>query len=210
MDRSARETQTQIDTAVAALGRGGIIAYPTETVYGLGCDPFSNAAMTRLSDLKGGRENRSFLVLVRDASQIEALVGKPSPLAKRLMDTFWPGPLTLVLPAAPTCPSALVSEQGRVGLRHSPDPVVEKLMDAWGRPLVSTSANPGGASPANTADQVRAYFGEILDCVLDGGERRALAPSTVLSVHNEELKLLRPGALDAQAIEAATGVSVHG
>ena len=210
MDRSQRVEQTQIGAAVAALGRGGIIAYPTETVYGLGCDPFSDAALTRLSDLKGGRENRSFLVLVRGAVQIETLVGKPSPMAERLMDAFWPGPLTLVLPAGPACPPALISEQGLVGLRHSPDPVVEKLMASWGRPLVSTSTNPGGQPPAETAEQVRGYFGETLDAVLDGGERRALPPSTVLAVRNGELHLLRAGALDAQAIETATGVRVYG
>lgn len=190
-----------IDDSVAALQRGGVIAYPTETVYGLGGDPALPKVAVRLEALKGRGSGKTFLALIPNAGFVDALTHEIPALAQRLIDVFWPGALTLLLPAGLHCPGALRSQDGFVGLRVSPDPLCSALVNAWGKPLISTSANLAGEAPAQTAERVRSVFGTALDHVLDGGPRVQQAPSTLVRISGDQYEILREGAITRDQID---------
>jgi L-threonylcarbamoyladenylate synthase len=178
--------------ALAALARGEVIGFPTETFYGLGVDAFDPAALERLRALKGRGAEKAISVLVTEA-MLDQLVAEISPRARALMAAHWPGALTLALPARPGLPEALVQE-GCIAVRHSPHPVAQALVAGLGRPLTATSANPAGAPPVTSAAGVRAYFGG--GClVVDGGDTPGGAPSTLVRVRGDSLEVLRAGAV---------------
>jgi L-threonylcarbamoyladenylate synthase len=179
-----------IATALAALARGEVVGFPTETFYGLGADALDGGALDRLRLLKGRGAEKAISVLVTEA-MVEAVVAEISPAARALMAAHWPGPLTLALPARPGLPEALVMD-GCVAVRWSPHPVAQRLVEGLGRPLTATSANPAGAPPPTTAAGVRAYF----DClVVDGGETPGGKPSTLVRVRGDAVEVLRAGAV---------------
>ena len=181
-----------IHRAAKILLAGGVIAVPTETLYGLAALALDPVAVEVVARLKGRPGDNPFPVLVRDIAMVEGLVREVPEAAARLMRAHWPGPLTLVLPARAGLPARLVGAGGGVGLRHSPDPVVAALMALIGQPLTATSANLSGAPPATTAQQARLPG---LELVLDDGPRDAPA-STVVSLLEGAPRILRQGPVD--------------
>ncbi len=191
--------------AAAILQDGGLLAYPTETVYGIGADPENAGALGRLRELKGGSPDRVVLLVAGSEEAMRPWVGDVPEPALRLMRRFWPGPLTLVFRASDRLPEAMRNDRGTVAFRISPDPVCAGLARAFGKPVVSTSANPAGREPARTADEVLGYFKQGLDAVLDGGARPGSAPSTLVDVTSPVFTLLRRGPVPADAIRSEIG-----
>jgi len=195
--------------AVARLARGELVAYPTETVYGLGADPGQPAALARLLAAKGRDAEKGLSLLVADAAALARCAPGLSPAAARLAARFWPGPLTLVVPVAPGGFPGVATPLG-VGFRCSPQPTAAALAEAARHPVVSTSCNRTGEAPATTAAEVEAAFGPDL-AVLGGEPAGGLAPSTVVAVAADgALQLLRPGAVDFAALEEAAGSDSSG
>jgi L-threonylcarbamoyladenylate synthase len=187
-----------IAAAVAALARGEVIGFPTETFYGLGVDALDAGALERLRALKGRDAEKAISVLVTEAL-VDRVVAEVSPAARALMAAHWPGPLTLALPARPGLPEGLVLE-GCVAVRWSPHPIAQALVEGLGRPVTATSANPAGAPTPTSAAGVRAYFGA--GClIVDGGETPGGLPSTLVRVRGDVVEVLRAGAV---AITAPT------
>lgn len=156
-----------IAAACRALARGGIVAYPTEAVFGLGCDPANAGAVDRLLALKQ-RDRRKGLILI--AADMEALVPWIAPLTpgvRARVEPTWPGPVTWLLPAAEHCPARVRGEHDTLATRVTAHPVAAALCRAWQGALVSTSANRGGGEPARDAAAVRALFGDAIDLVID-------------------------------------------
>ncbi|CAN7772011.1 Sua5/YciO/YrdC/YwlC family protein [Variovorax sp. LjRoot290] len=156
--------------AASVLRGGGLVAYPTESVFGLGCDPHNEAAVARLVALKQ-RDAGQGLLLIGDAFERIApyidLARTPEPLLERIR-AGWPGPQTWLLPASAACPAWIHGRHDTVGLRVTAVPCAAALCAAFGDALVSTSANPHGEPPARSAEGVRALFGDRVDLVLDG------------------------------------------
>ncbi len=171
-----------------------VVAYPTETVYGLGADPDSATALERLFALKGRDAGHSVSVLVNGLDELSERVPALPEAARRLAVRYWPGSLTLVLPVAGGGFERVRSERG-VGFRCSPHPTAAALLRAAGRPVVTTSCNRSGAEPCRTADEVESAFGPQL-CVAGGEPAGGGAPSTVVAIdHRGRLELLREGAI---------------
>ncbi len=183
-----------LERAAEALRAGMCVAYPTETSYGLGVDPWHPTALDHLLARKGRDVDSPLPLVLADRGQLERVVKQVPAAARHLMDKAWPGPLTLVLPARSGLPAPLVGPLG-VGVRISSHPVATALARLLGAPLVATSANHRGAPPAMSADQVARDLGWV-DLLLDAGEAPPSAPSTVVSVAaGGEVRLLRQGAL---------------
>lgn len=195
-------TDVELAAAAAALGQGGVVGHPTETLYGLGVDPAQPEALRRLAALKGERAGKGYIVLVADPAQLAGLVIVP-PLAARLIERCWPGPLTLVLPARPHLADDLTGGTGCLGVRWSPHPTVAQLLTRWGGPMVSTSANRAGQPPLPDGAAVRRAWGARVAAILPGAAAPAAQPSTVLKIGaSGEMTWLRTGALAQGEIEA--------
>jgi len=205
-----KETKVEnLTTAVAALGRGDVIVFPTETLYGLGADALNFTAVERIFQLKGRDPNQPYPVLVSDRSMLESLVGQIVPLAEKLIARFWPGPLTLVLPARPHIPKPLVNSTGGVGVRVSSQPIAQEIVKMLGRPLTATSANPSGQPGARTIDQARAYFSGKIEIFIDGGSLTSKTGSTVAAVEGEKVRIIRAGEIAKRELEMAVGEGVE-
>lgn len=181
--------------AAAALAAGQVVAYPTETFYGLAVDALAEDALARLTALKGRGAEKAFSLLVADRNMLESVCREVSAVAEDLIRKHWPGPLTLALPARPDLPARIVCD-GFVAVRMSPHPMAQALVAALGRPITATSANPAGAAPACTAHEVAAYFPELQCHILDGGATPGGRPSTLVRVRGDRLEILRAGAVD--------------
>ena len=195
-----------IARAGKALRAGGLVAMPTETVYGLAADATNAAAVARLFEAKGRPRFNPLIAHVADLDQARG-EGVFSPLAEALAARFWPGPLTLVLPVAPT---ASVSDLARAGLstialRMPAHPAARALIAAAETPLAAPSANPSGAPSPTTAAHVAEGLGDRIDLILDGGPCSIGLESTVIAVRDDVATLLRPGGLAREAIEQITG-----
>jgi L-threonylcarbamoyladenylate synthase len=197
-----RETEARVEAAAAALRRGGIVAYPTETFYGLGALARDGAAVARLARAKGRPDGKPLPLLAADRAQVEevALLG---PLAARLADAHWPGPLTLVLPARPGLAPEIAAGTATVGVRIPGSEVARALARAAGGAIVSTSANLSGEPPPRRAEELAPPLRGALDLVLDGGETPGGLPSTVVSVEGDAVRLVRDGAVPFGAVLAS-------
>ena len=189
----ANPQRSAIQAAVRQLIEGRLLAYPTETLYGLGADPRQPAALERLFRAKGRSTEHSVPLVAGSRKQIEAHVGRLSPLGHRLADAFWPGPLTLVIPAHPTLSSRLLGGRNSVAVRVPGHPVARSLAVELGHPITSTSANRSGAPAARTAADAVDALGPELAVVLDGGVTGGGAPSTIVDVQTSVPVLLRAG-----------------
>lgn len=186
-----------LDRAVAALERGELIAYPTDSYYGLGCDLSSKKAIDRLYALKGHDRKRPMSLLVPDLADV-AKYAKVSNFAYRIIRHLAPGPFTFVLEATRAVPDAMQTKQKTVGLRVTDHPVAKALAERLGRPLVTTSAQQGEEVLIG-ADDIQDVFGHGLALILDGGPHEN-APSTVLSLVGDEAAVLRQGKGDASDV----------
>lgn len=186
--------------AVSVLAQGGVVAFPTETYYGLAVDPFNEKALTELFRLKGRPSHKPFLVLIQDESQLSDLATSIPHPYRALMKAFWPGPLTLVFPAGPGLSSLLTGESGGIGVRISPHPVARHFGHMWGRPMTATSANLSGMAAARTADEVHRFFGDGVSWILDGGQTPGGMSSTVVGMEQERLQLIRAGVIEFSSL----------
>jgi L-threonylcarbamoyladenylate synthase len=176
-----------------AIRKGGVVAVPTETYYGLAADPENEAALHRLFELKQRPEHKPILVLISRIEQLQGYVASIPQLYGNLIDRYWPGPLTLVFPAKTTVSPLLTGGTGTIGVRLTPHPLACRIIDLLGRPITATSANISRHEPARTALQVRMFFGDRLDFVIDGGPADEGPGSTVVSIVEGKLCLERPG-----------------
>lgn len=189
-----------IAAAAAAVRRGGVVGFPTETFYGLGADPRQDAALREVLRLKGRAATMPLLLLAASLDQVAPWVGAIPPGFDRLVAHFWPGALTLVLPAAPGVPEPLIGRGGGVAIRLTSQPLARRLILACGTAITGTSANPTGRPAAQSAAQVRAFFGPELAAVLDGGTTAGGEPSTLLQLDSDGAHLLRAGVVDEVAL----------
>lgn len=194
-----------MDAAAERLVRGELVAFPTETVYGLGADATADRAVASVYAAKGRPTFNPLIVHVPSFADAEALVTF-TPAARALAERFWPGPLTLVLPRRPDCPVSLLASAGldTLAVRVPAHPLALALLERVGRPVVAPSANPSGRVSPTTADHVLQGFSDTLlpIGVLDGGPCRVGVESTVVQVEGDVVTLLRPGGLPRGAIEA--------
>lgn len=188
-------------TASEVIYNGGVIAFRTDTFYGLGVDPFNAAAVARLRGLKGREDNKPILLLISDAEQVERVIAASSDRFKIAAREFWPGPLTIVGSAVAELPEAITSGTGTVGVRLPADKDVRELVRECGGVLTATSANPAGREPARSAQEVASYFTSGLDLIVDDGEVTATEPSTVLDVLTSPPRIVREGAIPRSVIE---------
>lgn len=171
--------------AQKVLARGGVVAYPTEAVYGLGCDPANATAVERLLQLKH-RSWRKGLILI--AAEFDALRPWTAPLTPEMearVTATWPGPVTWLLPAAADCPPCLRGEHETLAVRVTAHPIAAALCRAWGGALVSTSANPAGEPPARAADEVRRRFPEGIDLVIEGAVGGLTGPTPIRDARSD-------------------------
>ena len=188
------------ERAARAAAAGRIVAFRTDTFYGLGADPFNPAALDRLNELKG-RDGKPILVVVGDEDVAGRLVSERTAAFELLSALYWPGPLTLVAAARPEVPEVLTAGTGLVGVRLPDDEEAREIVRACGGVLTATSANPAGQPPARTAADVVAYFPSGLDLIIDGGDARGERPSTVLGVYGARPSLIREGVIRRGEIE---------
>lgn len=183
--------------AAQVVAEGGVIAFRTDTFYGLGADPFNAAAVAKIRELKGREENKPILLLLSAASMADRFIAERSPAFEEIAQKFWPGPLTIVGVAVAQLPQEITAGTGTVGVRVPADGDVRELVRVCGGALTATSANPSGREPARTAKEVVEYFGHRIDLVIDGGEVSATEPSTVLDVTVTPPRVVREGAIRA-------------
>jgi len=195
-------TPHNINKAAEIIRNGDLIAYPTETVYGLGGAPFNSEAIAKIFTAKGRGENKGIILLIRHTDDLPRLILSVSPAAQTLMDAFWPGPLTLIFKAHPDLPTSLLGGLDTVALRHSSSPTAGQLLTALGGPLTSTSANRSGEPPCRSAQSVQTALGDHLNLILDGGESFEIQPSTLVDVSTDQVVLLREGTISAQKLRA--------
>jgi L-threonylcarbamoyladenylate synthase len=183
------------------IAKGGVIAFRTDTFYGLGADPFNAAAVARVRELKGREEKKPILLLISATDQIDQLITARSKEFQIAAQKLWPGPLTIVGPAAATLPNEITAGTGTVGIRLPADESVRQFVRNCGGALTATSANPAGREPARSAKEVAAYFLRGLDLIVDGGAVTATEPSTVLDVTTVPPRVVRDGAIPRGVIE---------
>jgi len=186
------------------LKKNKVGAIPTETYYGLACNPFSEEAIRRLFYLKKRPENKPILLLLGRIEDLSRVVSRIPAKALKLIKAFWPGPLTLVLPARRELSKLLTASTDTIGVRLSSKELTRKIARAFGGPITGTSANISGFPPCTTAEEVLEQIPEI-DFVVDGGKTKGGAPSTVVEVLDHEIKLIREGAIPIEEIEKVLG-----
>ena len=192
----------RLETAARVLEQGGIVALPTETFYGLAVDAFCVEAVARLNGLKGKESDTPILLLVADADQAADVADTTHPGFAALNRRFWPGPLTIVLPARENLPAVIHGGRGTVALRMSGLELPRALAARLGRPITGISANLTGTPPARTAAGVALAFPGSLDLILDGGHTPGGAPSTIIDLTREPPTVLREGALPSCTLDA--------
>ena len=184
-----------VEAAAAVLRADGLVAFPTETFYGLGAAALRPAAVRRIFDVKGRPEGKPLLVLVDSIAMVERLTTDVPPRARALMDRYWPGALTLVLRARADVPFEITAGSGTIGVRLSAHAVARALVTALGGPVTAPSANLSGRPAPTTAAEAVAAFGDALPLVLDGGATPGGRPSTVLDVTVDPPRVIRAGAV---------------
>jgi L-threonylcarbamoyladenylate synthase len=200
----------RIAAAAATLRGGGLVAFPTETVYGLGADATNADAVARLFDAKNRPRFDPIIVHLADAGLLETVTAGLPPLAIPLAETFWPGPLTMVLPRGESIPPIVSAGLPTVGVRVPDHPVASRLIELAGRPIAAPSANRFGRISPTTASHVRQQFDDQLDVVLDGGPCRVGVESTVLDLTGPLPRLLRHGGVTHEQLQELVGtVEIH-
>ncbi len=200
---------TRIDEAVALLRAGGLVAFPTETVYGLGADAGNPAAVARIFAAKGRPADHPLIVHLAGADLLDAWAREVPEAARRLAAAFWPGPLTLILKRAARVPDAVTGGQDTVGLRVPNQPLALELLKrfagAEGNGIAAPSANRFGRISPTTAEHVRAEFGDAVPMILDGGPCTVGIESTIVDLSRGAPVILRPGAITAADIARVLG-----
>ncbi|MEA5078866.1 MAG: L-threonylcarbamoyladenylate synthase [Anaerolineaceae bacterium] len=194
------ELESSIQKALELLRSGDCVAFPTDTVYGLGADPFNISPIIKLFEVKGRDSNKAIAVLVGDMDQISLITDSFTPLARKLVEKFWPGGLTVIVPKRHDIPD-LLSPNQTIGIRMPNHPIALRLLNEFG-PLATTSANISGKqNPLNAVD-VHIQLNSRVPLILDGGDCFGGIPSTVVDCTGEKPVILREGAVPSDQIEA--------
>jgi L-threonylcarbamoyladenylate synthase len=199
---------SDINHAVAVLRAGGLVAFPTETVYGLGADAGNPAAVGKIFAVKGRPSSHPVIVHLADAVQLANWAREVPDAARKLARKFWPGPLTIILNRGRSVSDAVTGGQDTVALRVPSHPVAQQLLARFGGGIAAPSANRHGRVSATTAEHVRREFGPAVECVLDGGESQVGIESTIVDLSRSRAVLLRPGWITADAVEKALGTQL--
>ncbi len=203
--RLSGETEGAVEEAAAALRAGRLVAFPTDTLYALGADPWNGEALGRLLLAKGGRE-KAIPLLLPGAEALGQVAREVPVLASVLARRFWPGPLTLVLRASDDLPRAVTGGRGTVGVRVPGGPVARRLLRLVGGPITGTSANRTGAAPPRRAEEVAGEILNHLEVLLDGGACPVGVPSTVLDLTLSPPCVRRAGAVSVAALRRVEGL----
>ncbi len=185
---------------------GGVLALPTDSFYGLAVSPFHVEGVKRLMHIKGDRQQKPFPLLIGEISQLQELVVNIPPLARTLMEKYWPGLLTLVVPVHPQVPTLTTGGTGKVGVRQPAHTDLCQLLTRIG-PVTGTSANRTGGLPCLTVEDVQEQLREDIDLILDGGRTPGGHPSTVLEV-TDHIRVIRQGALPVDSLQKDLGPTV--
>lgn len=197
--------QKEIAGAVSCLKSGGVVAYPTDTLYGLGVDVFNEAALQRVFEIKGRPRDLALPVLLDGWERVALVAAGPPPIAERLARQFWPGSLTLVLPKSPGLSELVTGGRDTVAVRQPDHWVPLSLVAGLGHPITGTSANRSGQQDLLTLEEVRETLGSLVDYIIDCGPAPEGTPSTVVDVTQGESKLLREGAISFTEVLRAAG-----
>ncbi|MEM2896829.1 MAG: L-threonylcarbamoyladenylate synthase [Candidatus Bathyarchaeia archaeon] len=189
-----------IHRASEIIKKGGIVVYPTDTVYGLGCDPFNEEAVRRLIEVKGKRK-KPLPILASSADDVKRIAFL-NPLSKRLIEAFWPGALTIVLKKKPVLPAIVTFGLDSVGVRVPRNPFTIELIKNCGGLLIGTSANISGADPCRSVEEVLKQLNRKIDLIIDGGKAEVGVGSTVVDLTKEGVKILRKGPISEKEIIA--------
>jgi L-threonylcarbamoyladenylate synthase len=179
---------------------GGVVVYPTDTLYGLGADPRNPGAIRKLFSIKGRQADQPILLLIEDQTEVHDWASEITPGAEGLMKKFWPGPLTLVFKAKPEVMTELTGGTGTIGLRVPGNSLTRQLLASLGTALTGTSANISSRQSPRTAQEAAEAIGGMVDMVLDGGRTEGGNPSTVVDVSADEPKVIREGAISSREI----------
>ncbi|HKZ45934.1 MAG TPA: L-threonylcarbamoyladenylate synthase [Thermodesulfobacteriota bacterium] len=182
---------------------GGMIAYPTETFYGIGVDPFNKSAVNRLFKLKGRSHDKPISILIKDKKMLLEVVEEIPSSAEILRKKFWPGPLTIIFKAKKIIPSVITGNTGKIAVRISSNQITQKLLEEIDSPITTTSANPSGKKSPVTAGEVADYFGDKIDLIIDGSLLSGKLGSTIVDATEEKLKVIREGEIPVKTVLAS-------
>jgi L-threonylcarbamoyladenylate synthase len=194
--------QREIENGVKILQKGGVIAFPTDTVYGLGADAFNSTAVERIYEIKNRPKHRQLPLLIADIERLTALTEPIPEIAWFLARRFWPGGLTLVLSKKDSVPAYLASRP-TIAVRVPNHPVCQALIQHLGNPMIGTSANTSGQPPASTAEEVGQQLGGKIDLIINGGKCPGGKESTIVDVTHEAPIILRQGIIPGHEIDKA-------
>jgi L-threonylcarbamoyladenylate synthase len=194
--------ESALQVASAAILNGSVISVPTETFYALSADPFNLRAVEQVLLIKGRQDWKPLLLLADSIDQVEKIAHDIPDTFYRIAERFWPGPLTLILPAASTVPRKITGGTGTVGVRIPDQTVTRALIRAIDMPLVGTSANLSGRPACSTPEQVLQQLGGKIELVLDYGDTGGSAPTTILDVTQEPARLVREGAIPREEVSS--------
>jgi len=189
-----------IDKVVDYLNNGEVIAYPTETIYGLGADVLNRKAVKRIFDLKARDYGLPISILVADLDMMREYVDHVPDEIIPLLRRFWPGPLTMLFPASSSFPKGLITNTGKVGIRISSNPIASAIVRKFGKPITTTSANLSDFPASLNVKHIKKYFGEKIPCIVDGGECEPSRGSTVVDVGAETMRIIREGVIPADDV----------
>jgi L-threonylcarbamoyladenylate synthase len=190
-----------ITRAAATLKKGGVVAIPTDTLYGLAADPWNPAAVARIFTIKGREENRALPLVAANISQVTRWIGEMDVMASRLAERFWPGPLTLVMRAPAELPANVTAGGVTIGIRVPAHAVTIALCAAFDRPITATSANVSGQPATDQPDVVAEQLSRGLDVLLDAGTTPGGPASTIVDVTQTEVRLIRAGAVSWEDVK---------
>src|ERR1700687_5320099 len=210
MVRIVRATQVEIESAVQALRDGDLVAFPTETVYGLGANAQNPAAVCRIFEAKGRPPNHPVIVHLDSPRFLHRWVREVPEAATRLAERFWPGPLTMVMPRAANVHDVITGGQDTIAIRVPAHPMAQQLLTAFGGGIAAPSANRYGRLSPTRAEHVREELGEAARVILDGGECQIGLESTIVSFEGGGVRLLRPGSVTAAQLRQVVGELVSG
>ena len=194
-----------IEAASRAVEQGEILLYPTDTIYGFGCHGFCASAVERIIRLKRRAPDKGLLLLIPHLGWADRLSSRLPREFHRVAGRLWPGPLTLLIPAAPSLPGPIIGIQGKVGLRYPSLPFLRLWLERLDAPIVSTSANLAGQPAPESGVELESLFGPNVDLFLDAGTLPESAPSTVVDLCGEAPRIVRNGAMDEQVLQLLAG-----
>jgi L-threonylcarbamoyladenylate synthase len=200
---SGPDNKAALTGAVREIKRGGIAAFPTDTFYGLGVTFSDKDALTRLFELKGRPKDKPMPLIIGDVPMLSVVASPPDKIALRVIERFWPGPLTILFAAKTGLPDLITGRTGKVALRVPGRSFALDLARAVGYPITATSANVSGQPPARGPEEVIRYFGDTVGIVVDGGRAPGEKPSTIIDMSGASIRLVRQGVVPYEDIMTA-------